>query len=705
MGIYQVQIQELAQNAREIWNGTSDISDMPDSVRVQVIIRHVVLRFKDRYTNEPNLALFTDGLNNNSQMSPLRALSGLSCKTCATEIRMDETYGNQKIHDLEHRIHTLPALLAHFQSAHVEHVQSTAISPSGIEMPRLDWKFDMVEMPDATVVRNLVYSPGITQAKLDLIATVLPSYFHSPLPQVDPTLYHNNDDENAAGSRSRKTPHDHDSHLRGGSTAEAPFGGLNSAIGHLRHLPVAGENDNSQRPVYRIVDRPIETVSKAEETAREDEYDPHRPAFKDDRDKTVVSDPHGHDAWRGHDEVSAHDVVRDIRGLQKVGGVNEENRPAATPDYTFPPSTQPLSGRSSIQAHNLSIRNTSQMEPHTRWAGQEIRPVQAERRLTPSREPLNAAEQFLQSFDLTSDILQEPLPPTPAVGTSQGDAYSRAPGEEQGFRTRIEDHNWLSNHQNARNVESSRKSSPSDIVPAQGRYEMVDDSPVEPHQGREYDRLYGGHLADSQPRTQRSLAASPDHQALSRVRTGRLPAHLKTVRDSPSRRPSSRFERYEAQRQGSQRPQSRSPALASEPLPPDDAFRHDHYPTLRPVGRQIYAASPEERHRTYPYADEIMYTRASQSSQPIRYIGKPRYLEPVHDRYVEYVRVAPRDTQPSGEYYIQRPAAHDGTDEYIGYEPTRPHEQVLEQEGHLYTRAPPPPGEYHDPYTRQMTYQ
>jgi hypothetical protein len=700
MGIYQVQIQELAQNAREIWNGTSDISDMPDSVRVQVIIRHVVLRFKDKYTNEPNLALFTDGLNNNSQMSPLRALSGLSCKACATESRLDETYGNQKTCDPEHRIHTLPALLAHFQSAHVEHVQPAAISSSGIEMPRLDWKFDMVQMPDATVVRNLIYSPGITQAKLDLIATVLSNYFHSPLPQVDPTPYRDNDDENAAGSRSRKTPHDHDTHLRGGRAAKASFGGPNSAIGHLRPLHVAGENDDSQRSVYRMGDGLIKDVTKSEETAREDEYDPHRPAFMDDRDTAVVSDSHGHGNRHGHDEVSAHDVVRDPRGLQNAGGVNEESRLAPTSDYTFPPLNQPLSGRSSIQAHNLSIRNTSATEPHARWAVQESRPVQTERRLTPSREPLNAAEQFLQSFDLTSDIVQEPLPPTPAVGTSQGDAYSCATGEEQGFRTRVEDRNWLSNHQNARNVEFSRKSSPSDIVPAQGRYETVDESPVEPHQGREYDRLYGGHLADPQPRTQRSLAASPDHQALSRVRAGRLPAHLKIGRDSPSRRPSSRFERYEAQRQGSQRVQSRSPALASEPLPPNDAFRHDHYPTLRPAGRQIYAASPEERHRTYPYADEIMYTRASQSSQPIRYVEKPRYLEPVHDRYVEYVRVAPRDTQPPGEYYIQRPAAHDGADEYVSYEPTRPHEQVFEQEGHLYTQAPPPSGEYHDPYTR-----
>jgi hypothetical protein len=708
MGIYQVQIQDLAHNARDVWNGTSDVSDMPDSVRVQVIIRHVVLRFKDKYTNEPNLALFTDGLNNNSQMSPMRALNSLTCKACAIVGRMTGGYGDNNTQATERQMHTLPALLAHFQSAHVEHVQPIAISPTGIEMPRLDWKFDMVEMPQENVVGNLIYSRGMTQAKLHLISSVLPSYFPSPLPQVDPNPRTGNHDTAVLGFEARKIPEDSDFHETNACATKAPFGENETSAGHFQQFPAKRDEGHPQGSAYRSRDAPNPLVSKSAESAGEDEYDPHRPAYVNpnpsERPSPVRPEYPDHGPHHGYQAFPAHGIINDPRVHQNVEAITYNHRASPSTGYTAPITNKPPSGRLDSDAQDLTSRNMSTFEPKSHWDGQGSRPGLVERRITPP-EPLNAAEQFLQSFDLGPDTLHERNQPTPAVGTSKRDEYGLDVPRDSGYRPRSSDHTWVSDRLNARPVEYSRTSSPSDPIPAVERYHMADDAMAEPHQARQYDCLYSSRLPDPQTRKQRSLAASPDNQMSSRARASHLHPHLKAVRDSPSRRPNSRFERYEAQRQESQRPQTRSPGIAAEPLSVDDTVYHHPSSKPRPAPLPIYASQTEERYRDYPYAEEVMYRRAPQAAQQIRYVENPRFLERTYDGSVEYVRVAPRDSQVAGGYYVQRAAAHDGADEYIGYEPSRPHEQVFQRNGQLYTRAPTSPKDYRDPYARQVTYE
>ena len=177
-GIYQVQLEELSKNAREIYNATAAVKDLASSVRLHVIISHVVLRFKDRFTNEPTLSLFTDALNNSSQMKPLRNLSDLACKTCAL-MRPE----NVPEHEVE-KLYTLPALLTHFQSVHIEQARPAIITQPGIEPPKTDWKFDMIKLPSNTEIAKLIEAPGMTDAKLKLIATILPWAFPSPLPEI-----------------------------------------------------------------------------------------------------------------------------------------------------------------------------------------------------------------------------------------------------------------------------------------------------------------------------------------------------------------------------------------------------------------------------------------------------------------------------------------------------------------------------------------
>lgn len=698
MGIYQVQIQELAHNAREIWDATSGITDMPDSVRVQVIIRHVVLRFKDKYTNEPNLALFTDGLNNNFQMSPMRALSGLSCRACATARRMSGIHTSDDNTVPERRLHTLPALVAHFQSAHVEHVQPIAISSTGIEMPRLDWKFDMVEMPDPSVVQNLIYSPGITQAKLNLIATVLPSYFPSPLPQVDLTPHIGVMHAVNLEPESTNRMQDHDVYMRD----------TNRAVNHFQHLPVAREGVSSDSPDQRYTDASDQENFLLTEAVAEDEYDPHRPAYVNagrfGRPSLVLSHVQGRQSRYEDEEISGTGASDDQRTGRNAEAVYDNRRMSLIPERAIRSDDKPSARRLEIVAQEHPLRNGSIRENEARRAYHDSRPLPVERRTSPAREPLNAAEQFLQSFDLATDALQAPKESTPAVETLKLDDYCAETGGEPSSRPRPLHYSRLSERANAGTMEFSTKSSPSDPVSTLGRYETVDDGLIDQTYRREHDELHDGRIAESEVRIQRSLAASPDNQS-SRARAGHLPSHLKSVRDSPARRPNSRFERYEAQRQGSQGAQSRSSARAAEPLPVGIGSDRDLYPPQRTAPRQVYATQPVERYRGYPYTDEVMYRRAQPQIQQIRYVEKPRYPNPSYDGQVEYVQVASRDSPPEGSYYIRRPVADDGTIEYDGYEPSRPQEQVFERNGHLYTRAPPSSQSYRDPYPRQVTYQ
>jgi hypothetical protein len=710
MGIYQVQIQELARNAREIWEGTSGVTEMPDYIRLQVIIHHVVLRFKDKYTNEPSLALFTDGLNNNSQMAPMRALSGLSCKACATTNRMSGAYGNEDNREWEHKLHTLPALLAHFQSAHVEHAQPIVIPSSGIEMPRPDWKFDMVAMPDGNAVRKLMYSSGITSTALNLIATVLPNYCPSSSPRIDPTAFYGNSDVTTIQSELGKSSNDHNSLQESIVESKVPFAGSNTTVVHLQRSFQPAGGIALQNPDYHSGDRKNQEVLKRDDAVGDDEYDPHCPAYVDastsERHTLGITDLRSRAPHYENEELFTRRVGSGARARQNIENVLDNNLPATSPDYTVPLSNRPTSRRSDVGEAGYPVRSTSIQDRQDRWAVQESRTFQIERKQTPARESPNAAEQFLRNFDLTSDASFEPIQQTPALGMSREDEYSHDFGRDSGLRLRTEEHSWISNRPDARVVDYNGKASPSDAIAAPGRYERAEEVVLETQLAREHDGLYGGRLPTALPRTQHLSSASPDNQPLSRARSSHLPPHLQAVRDSPSRRPSSRFERYEAQRQDSQRAQTRSPAIAAVPPLSADDLHGDTYPAHRPSEHQLHAAQPGERYRGYPYTGEIMYRRAPQPSREIRYVDNTRYIEPLHDQYFEYVRVAPRNTQVPGEYYVQRPVVHDGADEYVGYEPSRPHEQAFEQEGHLYTRAPPSTEEeYHDSYARQMTYQ
>jgi hypothetical protein len=258
-GFHQTQMTELAHNAREIWNDTDGIDDLPDSVRTHVIIHHVVHRFLEKYTNEPTLTLFTDALLNTSLMRPLRSLQGLFCKSCTTQ-------GNAiPSSDYVNAEYKLPDLLKHFKSSHLESMIPPASPHTGLDLPRPDWKFDMVQLPDDQIIKRLIQSPGMTDMKLGLIATILWKCFEFPLPRLD------HGSENIRSGISTPPTDASIRQLNRPASTNVPGDSANDYIpldehGSVPKVPQSSTSQDRQRG---------ELATKA---PHEDEYDPYRPA-------------------------------------------------------------------------------------------------------------------------------------------------------------------------------------------------------------------------------------------------------------------------------------------------------------------------------------------------------------------------------------------------------------------------------------------
>ena len=166
-GIYHVQCEELVASAKRIWDAIDDIRHLPSSLQIYVVIHQVAMSFSRRFTNEPTLPMFSECVNYKPLLTSLRDLTGLTCRACHT---YGESSGDAAVNL------GLPELLQHFQTYHIEYdvksPQSHFIRPmpaSSISAHRMDWKFDMVDLPAEAVIRGIIRLPGMDQQKLEMV--------------------------------------------------------------------------------------------------------------------------------------------------------------------------------------------------------------------------------------------------------------------------------------------------------------------------------------------------------------------------------------------------------------------------------------------------------------------------------------------------------------------------------------------------------
>lgn len=246
--LYQRQMDEMAKHAKDVFTGIGGVKDLPGSVRVYVVIQHTVARFKASFPNEPSLSMFIDGLDHNAVMRPVRSVNGLGCRTC-----MKNGTGA--------KLYTLPHLVNHFRTAHVETPQMLGF----LQASELDWKHDMIDYPELSVISKLLNANGMTDAKLSLIGFVFPDAFPTPLPSLR--------------SRTNTGPHPMYRKELDVDTKGASGTPLNPLAAHPSHYGGQSGDQTFNRPHSAF--RPLSPGRSSEplEPPGEDEYDPHRPAY------------------------------------------------------------------------------------------------------------------------------------------------------------------------------------------------------------------------------------------------------------------------------------------------------------------------------------------------------------------------------------------------------------------------------------------
>ena len=268
--LYNTQMNEMAHQARCVWVGTSGIKDIPQSVRIFTVIHHTVLCFIQKYAMEPSLTMFIEGLNHSPIMRPIRSLNGLACKTCVTvgSGSGDECHTHPRPLATDRKLYTLPHLLNHFKTVHVERMQSSVVLQGGLESSRPDWKWDMVELPEMPLIANLINAPGIDSSKFQLIAAVFPHIFPASLsikghvenaePFVTHGMRHN-------GTAVQQYDRSSGPEIATTSPSQAEIQSHSETL-----TPLLPES---------LLQTPSRTSTRASEPPGDDEYDPNRPAY------------------------------------------------------------------------------------------------------------------------------------------------------------------------------------------------------------------------------------------------------------------------------------------------------------------------------------------------------------------------------------------------------------------------------------------
>lgn len=166
--IPQAKLEDIARNARGVWQSLGNIKDLPGSAKVYVTIHHVVKRYRARFRETPPLAMFNDGLANIKEMRPVRNVNNLVCKAC--HFRLDKSAPAEQ----DRKSYSLPQLTNHFLAKHVQARQSQNLEP-------VDWIVDMVLLPDQSSVPSL--PSFLNDFERSLVTDALPELFG---PQATP---------------------------------------------------------------------------------------------------------------------------------------------------------------------------------------------------------------------------------------------------------------------------------------------------------------------------------------------------------------------------------------------------------------------------------------------------------------------------------------------------------------------------------------
>jgi hypothetical protein len=653
--LYQSHMNEMAKDARDIWFGTSGIKDIPQSVRIFVVIRHVVSRFEQKFKHEPSIAMFIDGLDHNALMRPVRSLNGLACKTCVTE--SSKSYANFQAHSQQppsdRKLYTLPHLLNHFKSAHVETIAPIVDLKVGLEGTRMDWKNDMVELPEEPLIADLINAPGMDDAKLQLIAWVFPGVFPTPLPKMGSM--------NSSGPLPK--------YKRGSDPSAHQHDKQDLKTDHSRSQRYDIElirNGNTQTDRFPILRTGSQSSSQTMEPPGEDEYDPHRPAFlgKIIESHQIVPrrlKPSTQFQARHCDQISLGNESTTSRDQTRMLELDRSCRDGFPADQVwrqsndhFPLRVETEINRGETRSHgDTSINNTPQ------YISEDGELVEEKARKTETSSlgaaGLTEAERFLKEFKPGIEVFKQ---------TNNSSRSAKEPPQDEGLRQ-------------VDSVAAPPKLQA--VSPLAGPFKVA--SGEDTRYVHTMGQFNEHRRSDSRVQymyTEESIGPNQPSPQMYEARCG--PREVSVGR-------SSEFSRggYNPQwtpaihRSGTRSPPVASRAAAQYQAPSPHGFSHEPVYQIRPrSGHQDGSRHQEAINHTYsPIPESLSHDRSR------------GYVEDPYQRRVEYIPVRPENygVHETNRYIIAPPVERRVAPDHVRVEPEYA-ERVYEREGHLYYAEP-----------------
>ncbi|KAL2352270.1 hypothetical protein BJ546DRAFT_850274 [Cryomyces antarcticus] len=716
--LYQEQLNELAKTARDIWNSTAGIKDLLQSVRIFVIIHHVNSRFRARFSNEPALDLFTDALATHDLMRPIKNTNGLACKICLSSSDPGTAYQSYSSRTVATKLYNVSSLIVHFKTVHVESARPSVIAETGVLSPRVEWKQDMIELPEHGVIADLIHAPGMDDHKLRVIAEVFPSCYPYPLPRIGLVT--------ETASRPMK---DHDVPCPYSRSAED----TEALVAHSYRSQSDKKKQESRQDLQvlrSLADQPLmDRSSQLTPEPGEDEYDPRRPAFIEPSGDRYIKPTH-------REETRSISSIVHGRSYQSNGRSTAKPEDNVGSQYSSNAhnSQQPDSARDRYEDKYVTSRYGN--NPDGRL-GVGYLPDYEARLPSPPKSAQNI-DPFLREntkYDRTSHNTSDMRDRSPSV--PRGEAAAEQFLNEVLPGDRFEDYIRKAAEQDRRKeeelkakwlVEQDMVNGPRDAPEVQvdyppyaerapgsiGGHHAMQTPAVPLHHDlihrRTSDLTYAPHQGDTIHRDNGFYRSNGDHSKHSAARRLSQRTEFPVPASRMTRSRSSRFRRYDELRRLFSRARSKSPRQREAHEDPPVYRDRSSEPSNR--SRRAIRTTSQQALRDFAPLNDSDY-RSPEPPQS-RYVDAPPVYVDEYGRQAEYVRVvsAPREMYPSRRHVVRQPDEPEGVVEYMRYGPRSRDEPVYDYRRAVYYEEDRPayqagaaPRIYEDDPMRERRYR
>ncbi|KAF2187107.1 hypothetical protein K469DRAFT_570881 [Zopfia rhizophila CBS 207.26] len=699
--LYDKQVSTVIQMAQDIWKQTSGIKDLPNSVRVYVLLQRLISKFQLEFSHEPTLNHFIDALSNHQIPKALKQAPGLSCKACQDEFSHQSSVAYPSRPE-ERRTYTVLSLFSHFKSQH--YGPQTPGYGSGQPPSHLDSKEDMIELPSDRLISGLIHAPGMDDDKLHMIATVFPRLFPTPLPRIG--IVDNNGIASPAHSASKDSK---ETVKTGGtpgvSTEKSGPSSLASPYAESPRPPKPSEDEyDPQRPALlsqsnepmRFSNRRLSYHGSPPSSDRRPRYyaeqpryyvgglqDPNGEVFGANTSLRQLPRDHLDDDYPGPREYM--ELGPNTRIIREAGPPYEEyhgrralyreHEPFYGPDPDDVIYACPREGLHA-QEYGPYLHEVRYRDDGGRRSEYRVVKESEMREQSPPSSGKAEADRFLREF-----VPGEPSISKPVEQESGSQPETKLPGTEADLD------------------DGSRYTPPpptvlppadSQMDPTRSLEALHHTAPSTVSNGSRYEEYRPNSRLVQTPDSGGALRRHGPHRRRDRAHHDYVPSryyrYMSVARDEPyargasmSRTQSRRYERYEEQRRRIDQQETPHPDRDYDPTysrdqsvdqgPPDDPYYHQirHAPReYVPVQESLHPYSPARYRYTGPPED---------ARGPPIYVAK--YGQPVHE--YEIIRV-PRDPRQPRPQYLSHPPAR--------YVPEH-HSDHIQYVPVPYDRAPP----------------